>query len=102
MSKSITILERLEASKNELANIIKNHEKFDFPDFLAKLRMAADKSCKQAAKDLGIDYYKLYHLELGFLRAPSNSIISRISEYFGIPFDLVNKKISNYLQKRGK
>ena len=97
------MINKLETMKCELKKLVENQKKFEFPDFLRKMREALSLSKQTVANDLDLNYRKLFYMELGYFREPfSEELTKKMSEYFGISDQLLKEKITDFLtnQKR--
>lgn len=80
-------------------DIIKNHKEYSFPVFMKLLRDNYDVSRHEMAFDTGIAASRLYHLERGnFKRKLSPAEIDILSDYFGLPWYVLQQKSELFLK----
>jgi ribosome-binding protein aMBF1 (putative translation factor) len=95
-------MNRIEHSQKQLEYIISNHQKYDFPDFMRKMRESIAVSRKIMATDLKLNYEKLSYIENGDLRSPpSKEYLKRISKYFGVSSHLMTQKVEKFCKEHG-
>jgi hypothetical protein len=95
------IMNKLDDIKIKISETIKSHTKYNFPEFLAKLRKDLCVSRKTMADDLKIPYLRLFHFELGeFTRPIGGEVLKSLSVYFGIPEKILSEKAQSYKRRR--
>lgn len=82
-----------------IQNILEREDEFEFPAFIRCARKTLGITRKSLADEMGIHTTKLHYLESGnFKRMPEISILSFLSEYLGIPQNIIVKKARNYVE----
>lgn len=94
---------RDEIAQVRMKGIIESEAEFTFPDFVRGLRKTLGITRIAMAKELGYHEMKLYYLESGkFVRMPEISFLASVSDYFGIPKDLLLRKAKVFVKGQKK
>jgi len=89
-------MNRLEISKSNLQWAVENHTNYDFPSFLLELRLGLAISKKVMAADLGVKYMSIMYLEGGYGIIVTDNLLRRLSQYFDVPFSLLQFKRNEF------
>lgn len=93
-------MNRLQKSKDQVLNIIKNENKYNFCSFLCALRAAICISRRAVCDDLDIQYLKMFDLECGNFRYPPHPhILDKVSDYYGVERELMKEKADKFIKK---
>ena len=84
-------------SRFKIRCVLAEHEKYDFPTFLLKLRNTLGINRHVLARDTCIPMMRLFYLEHGhFARFPEKHI-EILSDYYEIPIEVLKKKSQEFL-----
>lgn len=82
-----------------IKKLVKEEEKYEFPDMLRMLRSIHGMKRKNVAIDLGLSQSRIFYLEYGgFKRFPSEEI-TLLSDYYGVAPQLLRKKAKKFLSE---
>lgn len=85
----------------KIKEIIRRENEYEFPDFLRLLRESVGGNRKSVAKELNMSDFLLYHWEHGnFKRSIKPHNLALISDYYDIPFSMLNAKMKKYLESK--
>ena len=94
---------RDEITQVRVKHFIEKENEFEFPAFLKGIRKTLGVTRKVLSVELGVHLMKIFYLEEGrFKRFPELSLLSSLSEYYGIPSDLLIDKAKKYVSEREK
>lgn len=89
--------------KNKVQEYIGKENRFDFPTFMRLIRSALGLSRRDVAININIHPMRIYTLECGsFHRKPSEDYLIAISDFYGIPYALIQKKVDQFLNEKNK
>lgn len=90
-----------EMKSKKIKEIVKREKEFSFPEFLSLLRESVGSNRKVICKDINVSEFLLYHWEHGnFKKKIKTHNLVTISDYYQIPFKLLNKKMKEFLSER--
>jgi hypothetical protein len=93
-------MNKLEHAKIEIENLVKNESKYNFSRFLSELRGVLGVTRRTLSNDLSMSYLNVLNLESGhFRKMPSDKILSKISEYYGVDSQILRFKADKFLKK---
>lgn len=95
-------MSRLEISKSNLQWTIDNHANYDFPAFMRELRLSLGLTKKVVAVDLGMEYQHLFKMEEGYGMIFKDVILRKLSQYFDVPFSLLQFKRDEFDTEKAK
>ncbi len=98
------LFHRLTRSSERVIELSFEHHRYDFPTFLRVVREQIGVSRVTMAKDLDIQYLRIFHWEAGhFIHPIPEKELLQIAYYFGIETKLLRDKMLEYcLEKQSK
>lgn len=94
-------MKREELTKFKIQKLLEEHDVYDFPIFLSLLRKMHGMKRTVVCEDIGMSITRLFHLENGqFNRLPSDIDFQVLSNYYGVPIQLLKKKTNEFLREK--
>lgn len=82
----------------KIQQLLEREEEYDFPEFLSLLRENIGSNRKAVAKETNLSDFLLFHWEHGnFKKCIKASNLAILSDYYQIPFKLLNRKMKEYI-----
>lgn len=94
-------MNREEITKFKIARLLDEHEKYDFDEFLFKLRRIQGLNRDVIAFDIGISTTKMFFFERGhFMKMPKHEDLEDLANYYGISSEILITKCKKFLDMR--
>ena len=87
-----------ELTEQKVKKLLENENKIDFHHFLSALRLAYGRSRRNICQEMKFSEMRMFCLENGlFRRQLDESELALITEFYGLPNDLLSKKAQKFM-----